>query len=87
MVWRLLVFAGMWVDLVSMARWLKKYKNMDSRGGMPFLALAFYTPACWLHGGLVMWGALAAYHYLCNFLIPVKHRNWLSSDRGPSLLR
>ncbi len=85
MIFKLLIMAGMWVDLVSMARWLKKNKTGHG-GGMPFLAMFIYAPLCWWHGSYVLLAGLSFFHYMCNFMIPVKHRRWLSSDRGLSLL-
>ena len=76
---------GVYIDIMSLFRWLKLNKEPKGEGqgvprrgaGIPFVAWIIYLIVCMGQKNLLLLVVLSVFHVLCHFVIPALHRRSL----------
>ena len=85
MVSTVLLAGAVWLDLVSLSRWIRLRRSGKGPGGIPILAWLVYFWVCWGPGKYLMLLGLTGYHIACHVVIPKRYRLWVESESRPQL--
>lgn len=81
----LLLAGAVWLDFVSLARWVRLRKTGRGAGGIPLLSWLIYAWVCLGSGRWLLFAGLTAYHLACHMYIPMRYRLWAEATRRPLL--
>lgn len=85
MVSTLLLAGAVWMDFVSLTRWVRLRRNGKGPGGIPLAPWLVYLFVCYGSGQWLLLVGLTGYHLACHVFIPRRYRLWVESEKRPQL--